>query len=462
MTSRNTTTSGGPRDAPPRARPHAAESDGGGTRSSPVTAIGHAVVATWPLLIGILLLMLGMGLQGSLLGLRASAEGFNPREIGIVMSSYYLGYLVGSSRAPHLVAAVGHIRVFAALAAVASSAVLVHALLVDPLSWSLVRVVSGFCVAGLFVVAESWLNEGATNETRGALLSLYMIILYGGMGAGQLLLNLDSPTGPTLFALVSILLSIALVPAALSVQGAPAIPQPPSISLREVFEAAPLGVVGSVLAGAASGALLGVGVVYAEQVGLDLGQTSIFMLVAIAGGALLQWPIGTVSDRLDRRLVIAVVAGLAALVCLAGTLGMSTRLLVVLIGALGALSMPIYPLCNAHTNDWIDTDQRVAAGGRLVMASGLGAVTGPIGATIAIDVVGAAGFFWYLAAVHALIAAVAVVRLTQRSAADEQSSYQPFPSRTSVVVATFDPEVWDEAEQPRFDTEEIPAVRIDE
>lgn len=431
-------------------------------RASRLSAVGHAIGASWALLLGILLLMLGTGLQGSLLGLRASGEGFSTQTVGIVMSSYYLGYLIGSGRAPHLVANVGHIRVFAAFASIASSAVLLHALAVQPLGWTLIRIVSGYCMAGLFVVAESWLNEGATNQTRGALLSIYMIIVYVGMGAGQLLLNVADPQDFQLFVLVSVLVSVALVPAALSVRGAPAMPQPSKVSLGDVFRAAPLGVVGSILAGAASGALFGVGVIYAGLAGLDVRQTSLFMLAAIVGGAVLQWPIGGLSDRFDRRIVILGVALAAAAVCLVGTVGLDPRQLVAAIALLGALSMPLYPLCNAHTNDWIEPDQRVGAGSRLVMASGIGAVTGPLAATAAMDMIGAGGFFWYLAALHVAIALFALYRLTRRSAPRERSPYLPYPSRSSVVVSTFDSEAWDEEDHPRFDTEQVPVVQIDD
>ncbi|QGG94869.1 MFS transporter [Actinomarinicola tropica] len=429
---------------------------------SSILALGHAVGAIWALLVGIALLMLGTGLQGSLLGLRASIEGFSTTTVGIVMSSYYLGYLLGSLRAPRLVSAVGHIRVFAAFASIASSTVLLHSLVVEPLGWTLIRIVSGFCMAGLFVVAESWLNEGATNETRGSLLSIYMVVVYGGMGAGQLLLNVADPGGFELFIITSVLVSVALVPAALSVRSAPVIPTPTDVDLREVFHAAPLGVIGSVLAGTASGALFGVGVVYAQLAGLSLAKTSVFMLAAILGGAALQWPVGMASDRVDRRLVIVVVALAAAGACLAGAMGPHGVALLVVVGALGALSMPLYPLCNAHANDYIDADRRVGAGSRLVLANGLGAIAGPFLASWSMDAVGEAGFFWFLAALHVLIAAYAAYRITRRSAAADPAHYHPYPARSSVVVSTLDPEAWDEEDHPRFDTEQVPVVSVDD
>jgi MFS family permease len=433
--------------------------------SSGLTTLGHAIGSAWALLVGIALLMIGTGLQGSLLGLRASLEGFDTTTTGVIMSSYYLGYVLGSTQAPRLVATVGHIRVFAAFASIASSAVLLHAIVVAPLGWIGFRVVSGFCLAGLYVVAESWLNDAATNETRGSLLSVYMMVLTGGMATGQLLLNLSDPGGFELFILTSVLVSLALVPAALSVRSSPRFLQPTPVTLREVFDAAPLGVIGVVLAGSASGAIFGVGVVYAPLVGLTLGETSVFMLVAILGGALLQWPIGALSDRTDRRRVISAVAGLAAIACAVGTTGPGGLALLAVIGVVGGLSLPLYALLNAHTNDWINAEQMVGAGSRLVLASGLGAVAGPFAASTAMSAVGAAGFFWFLAAVHAGVACYAAWRLIRRAPmpVTEQSHFAAIPARGgSVLVSTLNPEAWDADDEPVFDTEQVPVVEIED
>lgn len=430
-----------------------------------MAAFGHAVGSAWALLVGIGLLMLGTGLQGSLLGLRASVEGFTTTTTGIIMSSYYLGYLLGSTQAPRLVATVGHIRVFAAFASIASTAVLLHALAVAPIEWVLFRIVSGFCLAGLFVVAESWLNDAATNETRGSLLSLYGVVVSGGMGAGQLLLNLADPGGFELFVLTSVLVTLALVPATLSVRANPRFLQPSTVTLRQVFEAAPLGVIGVLFAGAASGALFGMGVVYAQLVGLTLGQTSVFMMVAIVGGALLQWPIGWASDQTDRRRVICATAALATTASLAGAMGPDEAMLLVVIGLVGGFSLPLYALLNAHTNDWMHAEQMVGAGSRLVMASGLGAISGPFLASAAMTALGAAGFFWFLAVIHGVVAVYAAWRLSRRAPApvDERSHFAALPARGgSVLVATLNPEAWDEADEPVFDTEQMPVVPVEE
>lgn len=405
--------------------------------------------------------MIGTGLQGSLLGLRASLEGFGTATTGVVMSSYYLGYLLGSTRAVHLVATVGHIRVFAAFASIASSSVLLHALFLEPVGWVVLRITSGFCMAGLFVVAESWLNDAATNETRGSLLSLYMVVVSGGMGAGQLLLNLSPPDGFVLFIVTSVLMSLALVPAALSVRAAPRMLQPARVTLRSVFTAAPLGVIGVLFAGAASGALFGMGVIYAQLVGLTLGQTSAFMLVAILSGAALQGPIGLISDHTDRRRVISATAAVACLAAAFGATGPEGIVLLVTIGAVGGFSLPLYALLNAHTNDWIDAEQMVGAGGRLVLALGIGAISGPFAASLAMSAVGPEGFFWFLSAVHAVVALYASWRLTRRPppAPADRSHFATIPARGgSVMVSALNPEAWNAENEPIFDAEEVVAV----
>lgn len=429
-----------------------------------LTALGHAIGSSWALLVGIAMLMLGTGLQGSLLGLRASVEGFGTTTVGIIMSSYYFGYLLGSTQAPRLIATVGHIRVFAAFASVASSTVLLHAIAVEPVGWVAFRVASGFCIAGLFVVAESWLNDTATNETRGSLLSLYGMVLSGGMGAGQLLLNLADPGGFELFILTSVLVSLALVPAALSVRSTPRFLQPTPVSLGEVFRTAPLGVVGVILAGSAAGAIFGMGVIYAQLIGLTLSETATFMLVAIMGGALLQWPIGALSDKTDRRRVISAVGFAAAAVCLYGTTGPDGALVYVAFGLTGGLSLPLYALLNAHTNDWIDSEQMVGAGSRLILASGMGAIAGPFLASFSMSAFGKAGFFWFLAVVHAGVGFYAAWRLTRRPPVpvDEQSHFAAIPARGGVLVSTLNPEAYDETDEPVFHTEEIPIVVIED
>ena len=226
--------------------------------------------STWALMLGIGLLMLGHGLQGTLLGLRANMEGFPSAVTGVVMSGYYIGLLIGSLRVPTLVARVGHVRVFGALLSLGSTTILFQALFVEPVAWFLMRLLTGYCFAGAFIVAESWLNGSATNETRGRLLSLYMVVQMGGMAAGQFLLNLADPRGFDLFILVSVLISIAAVPMLLTAVAAPTVTSPRDIGLLELYRLSPLGVVGIAGVGIANSGLFSMGPVYATQEGLSI------------------------------------------------------------------------------------------------------------------------------------------------------------------------------------------------
>ena len=383
--------------------------------------------------------MLGIGLQGTLLGLRASLEGFPTTVTGLIMSAYFAGFLGGSLVAPKLVARVGHIRVFAALASLASIAALVHALFVEPLTWGMMRLGSGFCVAGLTVVAESWLNRSSNNETRGQLISVYMIVTLVGFAGGQLLLNVADPRAFELFVLVSILVSFALVPILLSVAPAPSLIAPVHVGLKKLYAISPLGVVGCLCTGMADGAFFGMGAVYAEALGLSVAQISYFMGLALLGGILLQWPIGFLSDAFDRRTVLAVVTFLTAGTAIAAVpLAMtSVTGLFVIVTLFGGLYLPMYSLCLAHTNDYLDAQQMVAASGGMVLVFGIGASLGPSLAAGAIALFGSNGFFGFLAAVHIAIGGFALYRMLKRTAKPlaEQDPTVPIPFSASPLSA---------------------------
>lgn len=392
------------------------------------------------LFLGIACMMLGSGLQGSLLGVRASIEGFSTAATGLVMSAYYVGFLAGSVLAPNVIREVGHIRVFAALASLASASTLLVALFVDPIAWFIIRLVTGFCYAGLYVVAESWLNDRATNETRGQLLSVYMVTILGGLACGQLLLNVADPAGTKLFILVSVLLSLALVPISLTARPAPNFGTSAHVGLRTLYKISPLGVLGCLAVGMAHGSLLGMGAVYAGEAGLSVGQISIFMAVAILGGMAFQWPIGRASDKLDRRRVIMTVAFLASVAAIA-TIPLpnsATVWLFALMCLLGGFSFPLYSLCLAYTNDYLEPEQMVAASSSLVLVGGVGASLGPLTVASVMSVIGPDGFFWYLAAVHGVIGAFALYRMTQRDAkpVDEQGTCVVVASRASPVASS--------------------------
>jgi len=257
--------------------------------------------------------MLGDGLQGTLLAVRADQEGFSATITGLVMSSFYVGFLLGSIMTPKITTRVGHIRVFAALAALASAAILVHAIFVHVPVWIALRFISGFCFAGLYIVAESWLNDRATNESRGKLLSLYMVVSYLGVGAGQLLLNLADPAEYLLFILTSVLISIAVVPLLLSAGSPPAFRESVNVSLRELFRLSPLGIVSMFAVGLVTATFFALGPVFGQRIGLDVEHISYFMAAAVVGTIVLQGPVGALSDRFDRRIILTIVTLLAAL-----------------------------------------------------------------------------------------------------------------------------------------------------
>jgi MFS family permease len=398
------------------------------------------VLSSWALFLGLAFIMLGNGLQGSLLGVRATIEGFPTTVTGLVMSAYFAGFLAGSTMVPRLVRRVGHIRVFAALASLASIAVLFHAIFVNPVGWGAMRLVTGFCYAGLYIVAESWLNDRATNETRGQLLSFYMVIMLAGMAGGQFLLNLADPASFELFVLISVLVSLALIPILLTAAPAPEFHTPSAVSLRQLYLISPLGVVGTFGTVMAQGGLISMGAVFAAEAGLSIAEISIFMAAMLFGGMLFQWPIGRISDRFDRRRVMTVVTSFGGTV--------PVWVLCSLIGVFGGMNMPMYSLALAHTNDHLEPSQMVAASGSLVLVGGIGAAFGPVTLAGLMTAMGPVGFFWGLGLIHAAIGFFALYRMSRRASMplDEQGSFVAVPPRTSPVAAYLSPEGPEEPE----------------
>ena len=367
------------------------------------TTLRSALISCSALLLGFGILMLGDGLQGTLLAIRADLEGFSTTVTGLIMSTFYIGFLLGSILTPKLTQQVGHIRVFAALSALASAAILLHALFIDVSVWIALRFLSGFCFAGLYIVAESWLNDRATNETRGKLLSLYMIVTYAGVGGGQLLLNLASPSEFPLFILTSVLISVAVVPLLLSAGSPPKYQESVNISLVAVYRLSPLGIVSMFSVGLVTAAFFALGPIYGQRIGLDVEYISYFMTAAVVGTVILQAPIGILSDRFDRRLVLTIttlLTALAAVLCVFAS-QVSTIMLLLAVALFGGLALPLYSVCIAYTNDHLNPNQMIAASGALVLTSGLGAVVGPVLIASVMEHYGEQGMFWAIAALHA-------------------------------------------------------------
>lgn len=410
-----------------------------------------ALAVCWPLLLGIGLMMLGNGLQGSLLGVRANLEGFPTTITGFIMSAYYVGFLFGSIATPKILISVGHIRVFAALASLASTATLLHAVIPDPIVWGIIRVITGFCFAGLYIVSESWLNNVASNETRGQILSFYMVIVWGGMAGGQFLLTASDPGGYNLFIIVSVLVSLALIPTALTASQLPNMEQTKRLGLKKLYKISPLGLIGILVVGVAHGAFFAMAAVYGGLIGLSLAQISIFISASIVGGALLQMPIGRLSDKFDRRQIIFLTAALAAAAGIGMFyLQMSDNKLLFMVGAaiFGGFCMPLYSLCISYTNDYLEPDEMVAASSGMILVNGIGAVIGPVVVSMLMGVYGASAFFIFLALSFVFIAVFSVYRMTIKEAMplEDQGDFVAMPMRSGTVAATMNPETeeWEE------------------
>lgn len=392
---------------------------------------------TWPLFLGLALLMLGNGLQGTLISWRATFEGFSASSTGWIMTGYYTGFLVGSLHAPKLVNSVGHIRVFAALASLASAAVLLQIIFINPQSWFFMRLITGFCFAGIYVVVESWLNASTNNSSRGQMLSFYMFISYGGLAGGQWLMNIASPSGFELFLLSSILLSIALVPILVSKTQVPEIGAPSSLNISKLYKIAPAGVFAIFVAATAHGAMFGMGAVFAVKAGLAVSELALFMSSFIALGALAQWPLGWLSDRMDRRLVLLGSAILAtAFSFLLMTIEAEHWLFYTLFAFLGAVSLPIYSIAVAHTNDRLAPEQMAGASSTLVLIFGIGSILGPTVSGYILSIYNAAGFLFYLGISHAIVAMGMAFYILRRGAVidEAQTQYHLVPLRSSAIV----------------------------
>jgi MFS family permease len=359
----------------------------------------NPILATWPLLLGMGILMLGVGLQGTLLGVRATAEAFSPTVTGLVMSCYYIGYLVGTRLAPRLMRKVGPVRVFATLAAIAAIAVLVQGLWVHPLPWALMRLVSGLCAAGIYVVAESWLNYRASSGNRGRLFAVYMLILYAGLGGAQFLLVLASPLSTTLFMLVAALICAAMVPIVASAREVPGPAATQRVRFRELYRQTPLGVVAVALSGMISSILFSMGPVYARLVGFDTRGVATFMALSIFAGAVSQYPVGRLSDRMDRRTVIALVCLVSSAVAILITAlpPRPTAGFLALASLFSGAALTLYSLSISHVNDKLRPEQMVAASGKLLLVNGVAAAFGPLVTGALLASWGARAYFGSLA-----------------------------------------------------------------
>lgn len=393
------------------------------------------------LLSGVALLLLGNGLLNTLLTLRGVAEGYSSGMLGLIMSGYFVGFLLGTWLAIPLVRRVGHIRAFAFCAALAAIAALLHVLFVDPWIWLGLRVLYGLALVSLYMVIESWLNAQVPNDKRGQVFALYMAVNLGALAAAQQLLNLASPSEFILFALAAMLISAALMPITLTRQAQPSVPETLHSNLRQLLGTAPLAIAAAGLSGLALGAFWGMAPVYASLSGFDAGGVGLLMSSAILGGALLQWPIGHYSDKHDRRLVLFWVVALAALLALPMSLLPAGPALLGLIFLWGGLAFAIYPIAVAQLIDQLHRDEILAGSSSLLMVNGIGSVCGPLLAGLLMQQFGARALPLYFAAVLGLLAAYTFYRLRHVSdlVSGEQAHFMPM-LRTSHTVLELMPD----------------------
>src|SRR6056297_1724035 len=396
------------------------------------------LAGVWALLLGIILIMLGNGMHFTLIGLRGGIESFSATELSVVTSGYFLGFLSGARIAPIMIRRVGHLRVFAALGSFMSAGLIAFPMLTEPWAWTLLRVLVGFCMSGIYVAAESWLNAASTNETRGKVLSAYMIAQTLGIIGAQGLLTLGDAGTSVLFICASILVSISFAPILLSATPVPAVEVARPMSLRGLFAGSPLGTVGIFLLGSVYATQSGMGAVFGSQIEMTASEIALFVAMLFAGALVLQYPIGWLSDRMDRRKLILVSAVLGAAAC---GLGWATEgdLWALMASAFlaGGVTTPLYALLLAYTNDALDAEDMPAASGGLVFTFGLGASAGPLMAGWARRWGGPFAFWLVLAGVFGVIAAYALYRMTQRAAGsvDETESYLGvLPTATPVAV----------------------------
>ncbi|MEL6452000.1 MAG: MFS transporter [Pseudomonadota bacterium] len=398
----------------------------------------QVLTSAWALLLGMFLLMVGNGMQGTLLGVRGEIEGFSTLEMSIVMSAYFAGFLGGSRLAPRMIRRVGHVRVFAALASLISAVMILYPTFADPWVWTFGRVIIGFCFSAVYVTAESWLNDAADNSNRGQALSLYMIVQTLGIVASQALLLTADPSGFVLFVIPSVLVSIAITPILLSISPTPAFDTTKPMTLRELTRVSPLGVFGMFVLGGVFSAQFGMASVYGAQAGLSVAQISTFVATFFVGAVMLQYPIGWMSDRLDRRVLITAVSAIGMAGSILGMLfGGTFSLLLASAFVVGGMSNPLYSLLIAHTNDFLDHDDMAAASGGLVFLNGLGAVFGPLIVGALMENIGPGGFYLFTAALFAILVAYAAYRMTQRATipVDETGSYVVMSPAATTPVA---------------------------
>ena len=403
----------------------------------------HTLFGFVSLYSAVFILLTGVGLLGTFLSLRMSIEGFSDQVTGVVMSGYYVGTVLGSYYCHRVVCRVGHIRAFATFAAICTASVMAHGLFVSPVSWGGLRLLTGIAVTGLYMVVESWLNAGADRSNRGRIISVYMVVSFLGLGAGQFLLDAAEVNGPNLFLVTGILLALCLVPVSTTHSVQPQVPKTMNFNLVALSKTAPMGMYGCLTAGLINGALYTLGPVFGHRIGLTVPGISLFMGATVLSGLILQWPVGLLSDRFDRNIVMAGLAVAVAAISLTITLLMreSFSLLLTLTILYGGVAFTLYPVAVAHTHDFFPPDDIVAVSSALILSYGVGASLGPPAAAMMMNILGPSGLYVFIALSGSIFGGTVAVyrrRRPERLEVEYPVSFVAMRT-TSPAIAVLDP-----------------------
>ncbi len=394
-----------------------------------------------PLLGGSAAMIAGNNLLGIVLPLRMEATGYPVALTGAVMAAYYFGLALGGLRGKRVIFRIGHIRAFAVFAALTAAITLAYTAFSHPAAWVALRIVNGFCIAGLTAVIESWLNTKSSNEARGRVLGFYMLTFYLAIAAGQVLVNLSDPVEPDLFMLAATLIVLSLVPVAMTTLNEPNLSESRVLSVKDLYLASPVGIIGAGVAGLMVGSFYALGVVFARRIGFSVPEASMFMTVVVLGGLTFQLPMGVLADRYDRRVVMSVALIVVGVTWggLTGFLTSEIPFFALLIMALtfgGAMST-IYPLCVAETFDRLEREHYISASGRLLMIYSIGATLGPLLTSALMSVFGPSSFFMFESAIALLFAVFTLARVLYRPAIPvaQREKYVSLPDVTTMVMA---------------------------
>jgi MFS family permease len=370
-----------------------------------------------PLLVTAGILLGGNGLQGTLIALRGAEEGFQPSTIGFMGTFYFLGFLLGCLAISRMMRAVGHVRSFSALAAIAAAGTLLLVLVIDPVMWSAIRFATGFCFAGLFTIMESWLNSGASNADRARVLALYRIIDIGSVTGAQFLIPVFGAGGFTIFAIMSMMITLSLVPVSLADRSNPAPPEEVRLDLAKVWRISPLGCIGCIAIGVTNSAFRTLSPVYAEEIGLSVADVVTFVSVSIVGGAIIQYPLGYLSDRWDRRtiLLLSTVGAMVSALAIVFLAGSSPLANFVSVFIFGSFAMPLFSLSAAHANDRAGKGEFVMVNAALMLFYSIGAIGGPTAASFFMEQFGPNALFIFSAGVYATFIVIILYRMGVRA-----------------------------------------------